>query len=227
MKAWPQAIVALAMELLGTGVCLAAERTQSGLALAYPVAGIRIDGDLSDWPAQLPRYRVNSRIVDPPTDPRDCSGEFRVGYSEVENALYVAVEVEDQPWGVIGSHPMALFEEETALVAVGIDTQEGGHLRLGFQRGESTTNTVTVQGDVNGALHAPIHFRAEMQCQESGWSYEFRIDVQSWTHGQARLCPGGKVELNVWVHDLDRWVLKIINGRASCSDGFRPTPSDA
>lgn len=180
-------------------------RGDPGLALGYPVSGIQIDGDLSDWPEHLPRYPINFRCLgEPPADPQDCSAEFRVGYSEVENALYVALEVQDEERAAIGNRPLVLFTDELAMVMIGIDTEEGGHLRLGFLRGESITNTCPVQGEGNCVYHDPVHFRAEMQRRESGWRYEFRIDVQSMTHGQARLRPGGRVELNVWIHDADR-----------------------
>jgi hypothetical protein len=67
------------------------------LAFGYPLAGITIDGDLSDWPAALPRYPIavpeNSATV---PDSSDFYASFRVGFNPQESLLYLAVEVQDQ-----------------------------------------------------------------------------------------------------------------------------------
>lgn len=197
-------VVVVVLELCLAQLCTAAERTHSGLALAYPVSGIGIDGDLSDWPAGLPRYPVSLTLFGgPPADPQDCLAEFQAGYSEVENALYVAVEVQDEDRAAKGKHRLKIFPEDAVMLAIGIETADRGHLRMGFLRGDTMAHTIAVQGDRSHTYHGPVHFLAEAQCWERGWRYEFRMDVQSMTAGQAHLSPGGKVELNIVVYDLD------------------------
>lgn len=74
------------------------------VAIALPVDGIQIDGDLSDWPKDLPVYRIRMNTdAYGPTDltgtrldsSADFSPRFRVGYSVQEQLVYVALEVRD------------------------------------------------------------------------------------------------------------------------------------
>ena len=61
-------------------------------AVAVPVEGIAIDGDLSDWPAALKAYPITFvEYGTPPQSERDFQGVFRIGYNARENALYIAV----------------------------------------------------------------------------------------------------------------------------------------
>jgi len=88
--------------LMVFGLILKAPAGDHGLALAYPVDGSRltIDGDLSDWPEGLPRYQVVGHcLAARPVDAEDGSAEFRLGYCEAENSLYVALEVQDAAKG--------------------------------------------------------------------------------------------------------------------------------
>ncbi len=74
------------------------------VALVYPVQGITVDGDLSDWPENLPRYPIASRPykelslenISTVQDEQDFKAFFWAGYNADENALYLAVEVQDQ-----------------------------------------------------------------------------------------------------------------------------------
>ena len=66
------------------------------VAIAVPVEGIVVDGDLSDWPEEMARYPIaRQEGGDPMASPEDFKGEFRIGFNVQDNALYVAVEVED------------------------------------------------------------------------------------------------------------------------------------
>lgn len=74
-----------------------AEAHNGAVAIAVPVAGITIDGDFSDWPADMRRYPILHREDGIRLkNAEDFQGEFRVGYNATENALYVAVEVQDE-----------------------------------------------------------------------------------------------------------------------------------
>ncbi|NKB72719.1 MAG: response regulator [Candidatus Latescibacteria bacterium] len=66
-------------------------------AVALPVEGIVVDGDLSDWPRHLPRHFI-ARAVEgaPPHNPADFRGTFQVAYSVAEQALYIAVKTVDE-----------------------------------------------------------------------------------------------------------------------------------
>jgi signal transduction histidine kinase/ligand-binding sensor domain-containing protein/CheY-like chemotaxis protein len=201
------AVVVLWLVSVIGGFCLAADRTRSGLALAYPVSGIQIDGNLSDWPSNLPRYPITfSGLGELPTDSRDLSAEFWAGYNEAEQALYIAGEVQDEDRPATARHPVIVFPCELVGVVIGIETTTNDRLRFGFLKGETLTRTLVDQGDGNPDHLDPSHFESALLVQKEGWRYEFRIDVESLQRdGQARLRPGGKVELTVLVNDLDQW----------------------
>jgi len=67
------------------------------VALVHPLTGIEVDGDLSDWPEELPRHPiVRTEHGAPPRDAEDLQADFRVGYADGGRTLYVAVEVRDE-----------------------------------------------------------------------------------------------------------------------------------
>ena len=81
-------------------LCLAASGPalahNGSVAVAYPIRGITVDGDLSDWPASVAAYTVRRAEVGPaPTDSTDFHGWFRVAYDLEQSSLYLAIEVED------------------------------------------------------------------------------------------------------------------------------------
>jgi CubicO group peptidase (beta-lactamase class C family) len=61
------------------------------MAVAMPVSGITVDGNLQDWPDGLPTYAVDPEGA----TARNFRGTFRVGFDRHESCLYVAVQVED------------------------------------------------------------------------------------------------------------------------------------
>lgn len=73
------------------------KKLASAVALAQPVADITVDGDASDWPADLPSYPIErAEVGKPPKHANDLSASFKLGYSSAEQALYVLVEVTDE-----------------------------------------------------------------------------------------------------------------------------------
>jgi len=85
---------------------LPAQAHNGKIALAYPVEGIVIDGDLSEWPEGIRIYPIREMVegygygrtdlngMDLDTS-TDLSPEFMVGYSLEEQLIYVAVRVRD------------------------------------------------------------------------------------------------------------------------------------
>ena len=81
--------------------------TRLASAEARPISGIKIDGDLSDWPKDIPRHEIDHVQVLPPfygwnglegddlaTSP-DLSPSFSVAYDEDQDLIYLAVIVRD------------------------------------------------------------------------------------------------------------------------------------
>ena len=78
-------------------LCVPAMAHNGHLALAYPVQGIVVDGDLTDWPGGLPSYPIDLTLLgDRAFDEQDLQASFRIGFAQIEEAIYVAVSVTDQ-----------------------------------------------------------------------------------------------------------------------------------
>jgi len=69
------------------------------VAYAYPLGLIKIDGDLSDWPANAIKYRIANIPSDvKPTDDSDFSGFFQLGYRLDNHSLYIAFTITDNDY---------------------------------------------------------------------------------------------------------------------------------
>ncbi|MBT4139944.1 MAG: hypothetical protein HOE48_18650, partial [Candidatus Latescibacteria bacterium] len=66
------------------------------VAQIAPISGIVVDGDLSDWPNDLPRYAiVRTEYGDIPQDTTDFQASFRAGFDVSDRLFFIAVEVRD------------------------------------------------------------------------------------------------------------------------------------
>ncbi|MFA6108775.1 MAG: two-component regulator propeller domain-containing protein [Candidatus Latescibacterota bacterium] len=66
------------------------------VAVAVPLRGITVDGDLSDWPANLRSYPIAlTEYGVSPKGPEDYQGSFRVGFDPEAAVLLVAIETHD------------------------------------------------------------------------------------------------------------------------------------
>ena len=166
------------------------------LALAYPVEGITIDGDLSDWPEDMTRYQIlHQEGGGPLRGSRDFTGWFRIGYSQGENALYVAVEVEDDSVvrGKLGQ--------------VQWDTQDGCELYLHRQKPGAQYPTQYGAWGPNFNVNGPGSME-EVQMEtvwlENGYRFEWRIDVARASGGQVQLRPDVELGFDIVICDKDR-----------------------
>ncbi|MEM6380946.1 MAG: sugar-binding protein, partial [Bacteroidota bacterium] len=64
-------------------------------AVAYPIEGIKIDGDLKEWPQSLKTYPINQLAFGDITEENDLKGFFKIAYQAKKNILYLGVEVVD------------------------------------------------------------------------------------------------------------------------------------
>jgi ligand-binding sensor domain-containing protein/signal transduction histidine kinase len=160
-----------------------------GLALAMPVAGIALDGDLADWPASARRYPIAlTGYGMRPRNEADYRGDFRIGYNTAENALYLAVEVRDES-AVIDS-----------VVPSSWDTQDGCEVYLDLAHADdSPAIQYVVFGEYRGSFGAPAPGECAVQRGEGGHRYEWRIAL-----GKApALRAGMALGLDVVVGDRD------------------------
>ncbi len=66
------------------------------VAYAYPLGKIKVDGDFSDWPANIARYPISFNPSEgKPKDAADFSGFFQIGYRLDNQSLYLAFTVTD------------------------------------------------------------------------------------------------------------------------------------
>jgi len=89
------------------------------------VQDIAIDGDLSDWPADLSRYPIElTEYGHTPTSAVDLQASFRAAYDIDANSLYIAVEVEDEST-VIDTTGVVIWDANDGCEII-IDAAHGG-----------------------------------------------------------------------------------------------------
>ena len=65
------------------------------LTLAYPVSNITIDGEIKDWDTAIPNNTISKVLEGTIENPQDLEAVFKIGFSAKDNAVYVAIIVED------------------------------------------------------------------------------------------------------------------------------------
>ncbi|MBI4311372.1 MAG: carboxypeptidase regulatory-like domain-containing protein, partial [Chloroflexi bacterium] len=174
------------------------------VAIAVPVEGITVDGDLSDWPAGMRRYAVLlCEVGNKPTGAEDFQGEFRLGYSRLENALYLALEVRDEST-VIDSVSMPTGWKDW-------NTEDGCEVHMEVGHGEEGLpffqyvlygNDAKVIFESMRTL-ALEHVKVRVQREPGHHRYEWRLDVGGASQGRVRLGPGTVLGFDVAVCDKD------------------------
>jgi len=90
------------------------------LAYAYPIEGIEIDGDLSDWPATINWFQVSTEHVagDKKSKAGDFSARFSTGYNLKQQSIYVAIEVKDQTHWVDEQNQQAWNTQDSVILYI-------------------------------------------------------------------------------------------------------------
>ena len=193
----PPYLLRFAALALGAVVALAAPAPghNGRVALARPVSGIVVDGDLSDWPADSwPNPVRLTEYGQPPTDLGDLTAQFLVGYDPVAGSLYVAVDVRDQ--SVVGG-PTGTDQWNTAdgcEVVVSLRHHETNSEPLQHYVYGSTTSAPSGRGE--GVTLAWKHGEASHQ-------YEWRIPLVATGEAAAADLAGRSLGLDVVVVDAD------------------------
>ena len=167
------------------------------VAIAVPVEGIKVDGDLSDWPDGLARYPIQRVYGSAPVQGEaNLQGFFRIGYSEKANALYIAVDADDQSVVVDTS------------AAAPWDAQDGCEVYVDVAHGRESVPVAqySVRGEaprVFGEGARLSDFAAAVQRDTRGHRYEFRIDVGRRIGTGMRLREGRSIGVDVVLCDRD------------------------
>ena len=184
-----------ALLLLAAGHLSSVAAGPEKVGVVYPVAAITLDGDLSDWPADMIRYPIEQRGAgEPLAGPHDFAGEFRVGYSSSANALYVAVDVRDN--SVVRQAPASPLWNVQDGIEVYLHGQQQdaiGPTQYWYRAGQ-----VGVFGPGSGR-----DATVAAQWRDDGYQLEWSIDVHSASGGTLELAPGLEFGFDVAVWDLD------------------------
>ena len=65
------------------------------IAYAWPVAGIKIDGEISDWPDNMAHFDIQYQDGNELKDKEDLIAYFQTAYNLAEQALYFAIVISD------------------------------------------------------------------------------------------------------------------------------------
>lgn len=160
------------------------------VAIAVPVKGITIDGDFSDWPEGMRRYPIElPEYGVPARDQEDFQADFRVGFNEPENALYVALDVHDEST-VIDTSADAAW-----------NTQDGCEIHVALWGEERALETSGYRSFSPGPEWQDVDFQARRT--DNRQLYEWRIDISRSSSGRVELAAGMFLGLRVAVEDKD------------------------
>ena len=177
------------------GRSISVEAHNGEMALAVPVAGIVIDGDLSDWPEDVVKYPIlYPESGDEPQGTKDFQGSLQAGYDAQENVLYLALEVLDD----------SIIREPAEKVKW--DSQDGCDLFVEAGHGENAAAHFLLQGNTRRAIgrNASLEdFEVEVERGDFKHSYEWRLDIGKMSDGQLDLHPGLILSVDVAVIDKD------------------------
>jgi hypothetical protein len=181
----PLRMIALGLVLLLILPC-STQAHNGAVAIAVPVEGIVVDGDLSDWPVEMQEYPITTNQ---PKDEEDFRGFFRIGYSASENALYLSVEMRDDS--------VVLAEDGQWNTADGCEVYVDAVHAL---EGDRPTDQFKLFGNPEG-IYGSEGTRGDFgvavrRTDDSHW-YEWRIDLERMTGGQVRLRPGMSLGVDV------------------------------
>ena len=178
-------------------VVVPAQAHNGQMAIAVPVEGIAIDGDLSDWPADMTSYPILlPEFGVRPEDEQDFQASFRMGYNERENALYVAVEVQDESIVIDTSSEAAWNTQDGCEVYVDVGHGEGDAL---FSQFNLHGHSRSALGS-GGRLEA---LEAEVRREGNTHRYEWKIDIEGMSDGRVLLAANMALGIDVVVEDKD------------------------
>ncbi|MCZ7636065.1 MAG: hypothetical protein M5U12_08540 [Verrucomicrobia bacterium] len=123
-------------------------------------------------------------------------------YSEAENALYVAINLQAAARGDPPNSPTLTVSNYAASVWLRLraaETKDGEVLGFLLLPALERRAVGRAFGPWYIRWTSPAHFIAEAQARGNAWTGEYRIDVGSLTEGRYRLRPEEVLELNVFV----------------------------
>ncbi|WP_161991910.1 serine hydrolase [Flagellimonas algicola] len=89
--------------------------TDAAIAYAVPMDDIEVDGNLSEWPADVISYPIkNAELGTAPDSHEDFQGNFRIGYNAAQSEIYIAMEISDESL-VVESPELSFWDNQDGL----------------------------------------------------------------------------------------------------------------
>ncbi len=168
-------------------------------AFAVPLRDIRIDGDLSDWPVDMARYPIAlPEFGVYPRDSEDFQAHFRIGYDADAQALYLAIEVEDESVVIADDEPPNW------------NNVDGCDLFIDLKHAtDSEVLQYSLWGDTRlvfgseQALGNKREFEVAALRTANRHQYEWRLDLGEISSGQYQMQPGAIMGFDIVVNEKD------------------------
>jgi CubicO group peptidase (beta-lactamase class C family) len=172
---------------------------EDAIAYAYPVSGIKIDGDISDWPETLTHYKIQNITGKGLKNKEDLEASFQAGYNVSDQSLYFAVTISDN------SHLADTSEK------AGWDTQDTYNFFIDKKHLPSGSGVVKYQFNEKWKQLFNPDDSWDPEVKEANWNdlefasrltgsnitYEFRIKLEK------QVYPGRSVGIDHTVVDKD------------------------
>ena len=153
-------------------VCASPAQAHNGkVAVAFPMAPVVVDGDLSDWPDGLTEHTVTPRYQRTTLHPDDLHATLRLGFDVERAILYGAVQVTDESIVVRTGAPEDLAQMQW-------DQEDGLELYVGSRHDEhQNTAQLGLRGDRVIRMSGSESVRVAARRLDAGHAYEFAIDL--------------------------------------------------
>ncbi|MEM7049080.1 MAG: serine hydrolase [Acidobacteriota bacterium] len=167
----------IAAIVLGMGFTTAAHANNGVISYAYPVTGITVDGDLSDWSAFWEPTILHDD--EEPEGAADFSAWFRAGYHLESRSLYLAVEVRDQSHRIDDSEGATWESQDTHLLYLDARHEPSGSGNTLWMAGESFREIEAPLPAWDPGIGTPSWRNAEVAVRRAGdrTFYEWRLHL--------------------------------------------------
>ncbi|CAA9219682.1 MAG: hypothetical protein AVDCRST_MAG56-682 [uncultured Cytophagales bacterium] len=181
-----------------------AKAQNTAIAYAYPVGKLTVDGDLSDWPKGLTKYRLTEDNGIKPKSAADFTAHYRVAYDPDNRSVYVGVEVTDDDHVVDTTKSPAWNTQDCHELYV-----DARHLPFGsgvaaFMLSKTFRDTNKMLSDPVSAAYSWDNIEARTVRQGNLTTYEWRVDLGEHVY------PGRSIGLDLNVFDKDNDGFKVI-----------------
>ncbi|MBX2828617.1 MAG: serine hydrolase [Flavobacteriaceae bacterium] len=150
----------------------------SSPAIAFPISGIEIDGDLNDWPADIRQYQIIEIFDDVNRAADDFAPSFSVAYQDGGTSLFIALEVVDSDHLVVPQGKDGKRDTVTLYVDLSHNTKGGSNIL--FTVGDGGFRDLFKRSPDFDAIHSEFDWddvTVAVSRKGSTTIYEWKIDI--------------------------------------------------